>query len=268
MSTVFLSYAREDLDAAERLYMDLRRAEIDAWMDKKNLLPGQNWEHEIRKAIRGARYFLALVSKVSVGKRGFVQREMRLAMDVLDEVPIDQIFLIPVRLDDSEPPDFKIKAINRVDLFPSYRKGLERLLSTLADLEKHPLVALDPTLAISRRAPIEYTPFRTFEAFLRSVFERLPDHAHFHDREFSYFVTFRTMTDGVNLPERVRKANPEETTIVLRSGYTDLSVTESAIEVSVMFDSRVERIRIPFSSVEKVRVPEIGLLIARLPRDK
>jgi hypothetical protein len=39
--TVFISYAREDRMYAERLYMDLRRAELDVWMDTKRLLPSQ-----------------------------------------------------------------------------------------------------------------------------------------------------------------------------------------------------------------------------------
>lgn len=56
---VFLSYAREDLREAERLYMDLRISEINVWMDTKCLLPGQNWKREIRKAIRESTFFLA-----------------------------------------------------------------------------------------------------------------------------------------------------------------------------------------------------------------
>jgi hypothetical protein len=264
MASVFLSYAREDSSTAERLYMDLRRAEIDVWMDKKSLLPGQNWEHEIREAIKAARYFLALVSRNSVAKRGFVQREMRIALDVLDEVPVDQIYLIPVRVDDCEPPDFRVKAINRVDLFPSYRKGLERLLAVIGDLEKRPLVALDPHLALGRNAPIEFTPFRSFDLFVRDVLKLLPEQAHFHDRDVSYFVTYATTHPDVLLPVHVRAEHPQEITIVLRAGYLDLAPGEAAVTVKVQFAGEWHSIRIPYAAIKKVVVPEIDLLIARI----
>ena len=264
MASVFLSYAREDSYAAERLYMDLRRAQIDVWMDKKSLTPGQNWEHEIRRAIREARYFLALVSNTSVAKRGFVQREMRLALEVLEEVPVDQIYLIPVRLDDCEPPDFRVKAINRVDLFPSYRKGLERLLAAIGELEKHPLVALDPKLAVAHQAPIEFTPYRSYNDFVRDVLEQLPEQAHFHDREISYFITYDTTHPDVILSDHVKAKYPLEITIVLRAGYLDLVPGKSAVSVKVQFAGQFESIRIPYSSIKKIVVPEIDLLIARL----
>jgi hypothetical protein len=264
VASVFLSYAREDERQAEQLYMDLRRAEVDVWMDKKCLLPGQNWEHEIRKAIRRAKYFLALVSKSSVGKRGFVQREMRIALDVLDEVPIDQVYLIPVRVDDSEPPDFRVKAINRVDLFPSYRKGLERLLSVIVDIERHPVIALDPKSAISAHAPIEFTPYRSFEGFIRDVLAKLPDSGHFHDREVSYYITYRTGEDGVLIPAYLKEKYPETITIVLRSGYLDLSIEDAAMGVKLLFNGQWESLRIPYSAIDKVEVPEINVLVTRV----
>jgi TIR domain-containing protein/stringent starvation protein B len=265
MSAVFLSYAREDFETAERLYMDLRRAEIDVWMDKKSLLPGQNWEHEIRKAIRAADHFLALISTTSVQKRGFVQREMRTALDVLDEVPTGQIYLIPVRIDDVDPPDFKVQALNRVDLFPSYRKGFERLVAAISDTEKRPLVALDPALAAARQAPIEFTPFRSFESFIRFVLQQLPESAVLHDREMSYYLTYRTQEDGVSLPDKVKAAHPAEITVVLRAAYLNLEAKPLKLSVDLMFDGKWESIVIPYSAIDRVVVPQIGLHIQRIP---
>ncbi|MGC1931965.1 MAG: toll/interleukin-1 receptor domain-containing protein, partial [Candidatus Nitrosopolaris sp.] len=99
-NTVFLSYAREDSDAAKRLYEDLKNDGLSPWLDKESLLPGQNWEIEIRKAIKNSRYFIALLSSNSVDKRGFVQKEFKFALEVLDEVPESQIFVIPARLNE------------------------------------------------------------------------------------------------------------------------------------------------------------------------
>ena len=47
-SKVFISYAREDADSAERLYRDLVKSGLEPWFDKKSLLPGQRWKTEIK----------------------------------------------------------------------------------------------------------------------------------------------------------------------------------------------------------------------------
>jgi hypothetical protein len=44
---VFISYAREDYNLAKRLYVSLSSLGINAWLDRENLLPGQNWPVEI-----------------------------------------------------------------------------------------------------------------------------------------------------------------------------------------------------------------------------
>ncbi len=48
---VFISYAREDIETAGKLYYDLRKAGLEPWMDKIDLLPGQIWKTEVEKAI-------------------------------------------------------------------------------------------------------------------------------------------------------------------------------------------------------------------------
>ncbi|MCP4106793.1 MAG: TIR domain-containing protein [Desulfobacteraceae bacterium] len=42
---IFISYAREDQDAAKRIYRDLTDKGIDAWLDCEKLRVGQNWKH-------------------------------------------------------------------------------------------------------------------------------------------------------------------------------------------------------------------------------
>jgi TIR domain len=65
MKRIFISYAREDIVIAERLFSDLQKIGADPWMDIKKLLPGQNWDMEIHKAIQSATFFFALISKQS-----------------------------------------------------------------------------------------------------------------------------------------------------------------------------------------------------------
>ena len=51
---VFLCYAHADRDAVRGLpeWTRLTQDGVDAWFDKEKLLPGQDWEYEIRKAVR------------------------------------------------------------------------------------------------------------------------------------------------------------------------------------------------------------------------
>ena len=133
---IFISYAREDIKIANKLWLDLTKNGFYPWLDQKELLPGQNWKAMVSKAIEECTYFLALLSKDSVSKKGYVQKELKKAMDILDEYPYSETFLIPVRLDDCKPMDYKIKDLHWGDLFPSYNEGLEQILKVLNRDEK------------------------------------------------------------------------------------------------------------------------------------
>src|SRR6266850_82078 len=82
MQKVFISYARADLESARRLFNELCIIEnVDPWLDKESILPGAKWRPAIRKAIREANYFLALISRHSVSGRGFRNTELVVAPD-------------------------------------------------------------------------------------------------------------------------------------------------------------------------------------------
>jgi hypothetical protein len=127
----FISYAREDSEKAVRLFEDLRREGAVPWMDQFNLLGGQNFDRAIREALYKCSHFIALISEHSISKRGYVQRELREALRLLDEFPPDAIFVVPVRLDDSIPADDRLRALHWIDLHPSYQAGLNKLLESL-----------------------------------------------------------------------------------------------------------------------------------------
>ena len=130
---IFISYAREDEDKAKRLYNDLKNSglPIKPWIDKEDILPGQDFDLEIKKAIKQSIFFIPLFSSVSVEKRGYIQREFRLAVDTLQEIPPEDIFVIPVRLDECEIQYDALKRYQHQDLFPSWYTGLERILNSI-----------------------------------------------------------------------------------------------------------------------------------------
>jgi len=127
---VFISYASDDRQTARKLYEDLKKAGVKPWMDVEDLLPGQNWERTITQAIKESRFVIALLSSNSVLKRGFVQKELKNALDILDHYPDGDIFLIPVRIDNCEIPEM-IKRVHFTDLFPSYEIGFKKILLSL-----------------------------------------------------------------------------------------------------------------------------------------
>jgi hypothetical protein len=128
---LFLSYGREDIQAAHKLYSEISAFGHDVWFDKKSLLAGQLWESAALKAIRDCDFFLALLSTRSVSRKGFVNREIRSALELLDEQPEDRPFLIPIRLDNCTPSHQRLAMLHRVDMFPSWNDGLQEILKVL-----------------------------------------------------------------------------------------------------------------------------------------
>lgn len=79
---VFVSYAREDRETARRLWLDLKAAGFAPWLDSENLLGGQNWKLAITEAIKSSAFFVALISNFSIQKRGYVQKELKQALEI------------------------------------------------------------------------------------------------------------------------------------------------------------------------------------------
>jgi hypothetical protein len=130
-NSIFISYAKQDSKIAEKLYNDLKNAGAKPWLDKKDILPGQNRKREIKKAIEKCTHFLALLSSGSMTQRGFVHKEQRMALEILDQLPGDSVYIYPVRLDECTSFEDKLEEIEPVDLFPSYQEGRDRLLAVL-----------------------------------------------------------------------------------------------------------------------------------------
>lgn len=113
---IFLCHASEDKKQVLSFYERLKAAGFNPWLDKMDLLPGHNWDGEIRRALKQSRFIIIFFSKFSVSKRSYVQREYKLALDALEEIPEGQIFVIPVRLDDCRIPE-PFQHIHYVNLF-------------------------------------------------------------------------------------------------------------------------------------------------------
>lgn len=124
---IFIAYGTEDAPAANRLYDALEEMGFGPWLDSRKLLPGQNWARSIENAIAAADFFVPCFSRHSVHKRGGFQAEIRYAMDCARMVPLDEIFIVPVRLDACPLPLSLGRELESVDLFPGWARGLRRI---------------------------------------------------------------------------------------------------------------------------------------------
>jgi hypothetical protein len=128
---VFIAYVEEDRGPAEWLCAALESQGFSPWMDTRRLMPGQNWPRAIEAAIETSDFFLACFSTRSVSKRGGFQAEIRYALDCARRVPLDDIFIVPVRLDCCRVPRAVQRELEYIDLFPDWDRGLRKLLAAL-----------------------------------------------------------------------------------------------------------------------------------------
>jgi DNA-binding transcriptional regulator YiaG len=113
--TVFLCHAKEDKAEVHRLNKSLQNAGFQTWLDKERLLPGDDWQAEIEKAIRSAAAIVVCLSSTSVSKTGYVQKELRFALDTALYMPPASVFLIPCVLCEVKLPE-SLGHLHAVDL--------------------------------------------------------------------------------------------------------------------------------------------------------
>jgi hypothetical protein len=89
------------------------------------------------------------------------------------------------------------------------------------------------------------------EALARAEREGLPGDHHF-------YVTFRTRAAGVVVPKYLLAKYPEEMTIVLQHQFRGLEIADDAFSVSVSFQSRWERLTIPYTAVTTFADPSVN----------
>ena len=97
---VFLSYASQDAEAAQRICDALRTAGIQVWFDQSELRGGDAWDRQIRKQIHDCALFMPLISAHSQARlEGYFRREWNLAAHRKHDMAAEKPFLVPVVID-------------------------------------------------------------------------------------------------------------------------------------------------------------------------
>ena len=130
---VFLIHAHSDKVSVHKLYHRLARDGINAWLDVERLQPGQDWQHEIRRALLKSDVVIVCLSRSFDKHQGFRHEELKIALEKLKLLPDDEVFVIPVRLEKCEMPE-SLRTLHRVDLFEAggYKKLLHALRARAA----------------------------------------------------------------------------------------------------------------------------------------
>jgi hypothetical protein len=172
---VFLCHSSKDKPFIRDLYQRLNdEGWIDPWLDEEKLLPGQDWDMEIEKAVESADTVVVCLSNSSVSKEGYIQRELKFVLDIALEKPEGTIFIIPLRLDDCELPR-RLRTWQYVNYFPADRRkwAYQRLLQSLK-------IRFDESRA--REATSEKTPSFELESPAGKNEEKAPAIAQMPDR--------------------------------------------------------------------------------------
>jgi hypothetical protein len=150
--TLFISYASPDRGRVTPYCDWLQSRGFDVWIDHKRLKPGQNWDFVIRRELDRAAIILIFLSKESVDRQGYAQREIKLALDKAEEKLAEDIYIIPIILDDDARIPDQIKPFHCV------RASAPNCRSLIEDAVSHKLGTIRAEIdAAQDRAKLQWT---------------------------------------------------------------------------------------------------------------
>ncbi len=99
---VFLSYAREDAEAARRIADALRAFGVEVWFDQNELRGGDAWDQKIRSQIRTCALCIPMISATTQARgEGYFRREWKIAVERMQDMASGVPYLLPVVIDDT-----------------------------------------------------------------------------------------------------------------------------------------------------------------------
>ena len=77
-----------------------------------------------------------------------------------------------------------------------------------------------------------------------------------------FLITFFSNSKGVIIPDWMKEKYPDKMTIIIRNWFENLYVSEKRFEISLNFNNTVERLVIPFNSIELFADPSVDFAIS------
>ena len=108
-TSVFLSYASQDAEAAARICEVLRSVGVEVWLDQSELRGGDTWDSQIKKQIHDCALFIPVISAhTNARTEGYFRREWNLAARRLLDMAHDSAFLVPVVIDETREANARV----------------------------------------------------------------------------------------------------------------------------------------------------------------
>jgi TolB-like protein/Flp pilus assembly protein TadD len=136
---VFLSYASQDAEAAQKICEALRKAGVEVWFDQSELRGGDVWDQKIRREIHECALFIPIVSQHTQERlEGYFRREWKLAIERTQDMAEQKPFLVPVVVDSTGDRDAIVPDLFRAvqwtrlpqgETPPAFIERVRRLLS-------------------------------------------------------------------------------------------------------------------------------------------
>jgi hypothetical protein len=105
-NAIFISYAREDLPAVQRLKSALDAAGLVTWFDLDRLEGGDDYDRKIRANIGRCSFFLPVISGTTQRRlEAYFRREWSYAVDRSRNIAEGAVFILPVCIDDTSEAD-------------------------------------------------------------------------------------------------------------------------------------------------------------------
>ena len=178
-AAVFVSYASQDSEAAQRICEALRSAGIEVWFDQSELRGGDVWDQKIRREIHDCALFIPVISANTASRpEGYFRLEWDLADQRSHMMARSRVFVVPVCLDATTeaaadvPESFKRVHWTRIpagDTPPAFVERIRRLLSPelSATVQSPASAAVDASTA--SRAPLRSTRSRPILAAVMTL---------------------------------------------------------------------------------------------------
>jgi len=136
---IFISYASPDRARVDPIVDELERSDLNIWMDHRRIMAGQKWDMEIRRALGKAAIVVVFLSSLSIDRRGYVQREIKIALQQAEEKLSEDIYIIPVLLDDLDEFPEAVRHLHMIKAWESGAVGgvKRSIRAQLAELGQH-----------------------------------------------------------------------------------------------------------------------------------
>jgi hypothetical protein len=137
-NAIFISYARDDLAAVQRLKSGLDAAGLTTWFDLERLEGGDDYDRKIQRNIARCAFFIPIVSATTERRNeGFFRREWSYAIDRARNMADSAVFILPVVIDDTDgakasvPDKFKAVHFTRLaggEITPEFARRMRDFL--------------------------------------------------------------------------------------------------------------------------------------------